>query len=187
MISNTGVFLNLKGKLEDNHPHDRGLSNGLCQLASQLGVRKLYDFGCGAGVYVRDFRRIGIDATGIDGNPETRTVPNCRVQDLTCDFKMDPVDFLVCLEVAEHMPKEFEKTLLSRIDDHLNRNGILVLSWAIVGQPGFGHVNCQNNDYVINTLKDIGYSLMNTETNMLREASTDCFWFKNTILVFKKN
>ena len=186
MITNTGVWLINGTQFENHHCYDSSLSNALCLFAKGLGVKKLYDFGCGSGKYVSAFQSIGINATGIDGNPITSTIPNCRVQDLTSEFQMEPVDFLLCLEVGEHIPKEFESTLLQRIDSHVNPSGILVLSWAVEGQPGFGHVNCQNNDYVIRVMKELGYSFMDIESTMLRNASTDAWWFKNTILVFKK-
>lgn len=186
MITNTGAWLIDGTRFEHEHCYDVSLSNALCLFAKSLGVKKSYDFGCGPGRYVNAFQNIGINATGIDGNPITSTIPNCLVQDLTGTFQMDPVDFLLCLEVGEHIPKEFEETLLSQIDNHLNFKGTLVLSWAIEGQGGFGHVNCQNNGYVIKTITDRGYEFMPAESNMLRsEASLS--WFKNTILVFKKN
>jgi SAM-dependent methyltransferase len=185
MISNTGAWHIDGNQFEREHHYDASLSNALCSLAKRLGIRKLYDFGCGAGKYVAAFQNIGINATGIDGNPVTSTIPNCQVQELTSSFQMDPVDFLLCLEVGEHIPKEFESTLLSRIDNHLNPHGTLVLSWAVKGQGGFGHVNCQNNDYVIKTITDCGYEFMEAQSNILRTAAY-IPWFKNTILVFKK-
>lgn len=185
MITNTGAWLIDGSRFEYEHCYDSSLSNAVCLLAKSLGVGKLYDFGCGPGKYVEAFQNFGIDATGIDGNPVTSTIPNCKVQDLTSEFQMDPVDFLLCLEVGEHIPKEFESTLLSRIDNHLNPSGTLVLSWAVEGQGGFGHVNCQNNDYVIRVMKTLGYSFMIVESMMLRNAAS-VSWFKNTILVFKK-
>ena len=187
MISSTG-FWNVEGaKFDHEHYYDESLSNSICSFALGLGIKKLYDFGCGSGKYVDAFCRHGIDATGFDGNPITSTIPYCKVQDLTSlSFQHEPVDFIMCLEVGEHIPKEFEYALLSNIDKHLNPNGTLVLSWAVVGQGGFGHVNCQNNDYVIQTMQSRGYSVNTIMSDILRKSST-LPWFKNTIMVFKKN
>jgi len=55
-------------------------------------------------------------------------------------------DFAICFEVAEHIPKQFETTYLNNLIKHCKKG--IVISWAIVGQKGIGHVNCQNNDYV---------------------------------------
>jgi 2-polyprenyl-3-methyl-5-hydroxy-6-metoxy-1,4-benzoquinol methylase len=186
MISNTG-FWNIEGAQFDcEHVYDVSLSNTLCSIAEVLGIDKAYDFGCGSGKYVHALRQHGIHATGFDGNPVTANIPHCVVQDLTSNFQYEPVDFMMCLEVGEHIPKEFESTLLSQIDKHLNPNGTLVLSWAIEGQCGLGHVNCQNNEYIIRTIESMGYTFKDAPSKLLRESST-LWWFKNTILVFKKN
>jgi len=187
MISRTG-FWNIQGaQFDHEHCYDESLSNSICSLANGMGIKKSYDFGCGPGKYVDAFRRHGIDAIGFDGNPVTANIRYCQVQDLTSQsFQYEPVDFILCLEVGEHVPKEFECALLSNIDKHLNPNGTLVLSWAVVGQGGLGHVNCQNNDYVIETMETRGYSIDSQTSTLLRKSST-LPWFANTIMVFKKN
>merc|ERR1712070_1205348 len=49
-------------------------------------------------------------------------------------------DWVMCLEVAEHVPFEFEEILLDNIGRHL-RTG-LVMSWSN-DASGIGHVNCR--------------------------------------------
>jgi len=186
MISSTG-FWNIDGsKFEFEHAYDASLSEALVNLAKSLGATKTYDFGCGPGKYTAAFRAAGIETTGFDGNPITASIPNCKVLDLTTDFDLAPVDFLLSLEVCEHVPKQFEAKLVSNIDKTVKSGGVLVLSWAVVGQVGFGHVNCQNNPYVINLFTALGYSYDETASNVLRKSST-LSWFANTIMVFKKN
>ena len=187
MISATG-FWTFEGKrYEAEHVYDVNLSNALVAYAKRIGATKTYDFGCGPGKYVANFRNNGIDAIGFDGNPLTSNIPNCYVQDLTADFQLEPVNFLLCLEVCEHVPKQFENQLLKTIDRHVNPGGSLVLSWAVVGQPGTGHVNCQNNDYVINKFESMGYAFDKDESMSLRSyVSDNAPWFRNTTLVFKK-
>lgn len=62
------------------------------------------------------------------------------------------------------------------------------MSWAIEGQAGIGHINCRNNDWVINQMKIRGYKLAYNKTESLREAVKDCHctWFKNTLMYFKR-
>ena len=186
MISNTGFWNITDAHFEKEHAYDSSLSNAIVSLAKNLGVSKSYDFGCGPGKYTAAFREAGIEATGLDGNPITASIANCRVQDLTADFELEPVNFLLTLEVCEHVPKEFEAKLISNINKHLNPGGTLVLSWAVVGQGGFGHVNCQNNDYVIRLFEGLGYTYDSNKSTTLRKASK-LPWFPNTVLVFVKN
>jgi SAM-dependent methyltransferase len=185
MISNTGFWKIDGARFEDEHKYDVQLSNAIMTLAKSLNVTKTYDFGCGPGKYTAAFREAGIEATGLDGNPLTNTIPNCTVQDLTADFDLEPVNFLLSLEVCEHVPKEFEAKLVSNINKHVAPGGTLVLSWAVVGQGGFGHVNCQNNDYVIRLFEGLGYTYDLENSTSLRNSSS-LWWFKNTIMVFKK-
>jgi SAM-dependent methyltransferase len=185
MISSTG-FWNFSGqRFQQEHVYDPKLSDALVALAKSYQIKKSYDFGCGPAKYVQYFRQNGIESYGFDGNPVTSTFPYCKVQDLTSNFSEEAVDFLLCLEVCEHVPKEHEHKLISTIDRHLNKDGILILSWAVVGQGGLGHVNCQNNEYVIDLFKKMNYIYLNEESDVLRKNSI-APWFKNTVLVFKK-
>jgi hypothetical protein len=187
MISNTG-FWNIEGqKFVQEHFYDSTFSDALVALAKTKNIIKSYDFGCGNGKYVQNFRNNGIQAFGYDGNPVTSNIPWCSVQDLTVDFQLEPLDFVICLEVCEHVPKEFEDILLKNVDKHVNANGTLVLSWAVVGQAGFGHVNCQNNDYVISKFESMGYTYNEIESQKLRNNVSGSWWFKDTTLVFNKN
>jgi 2-polyprenyl-3-methyl-5-hydroxy-6-metoxy-1,4-benzoquinol methylase len=152
-ISNTG-FWNFGGQhLKNEHCIDPILSKAIVQSLHQKNVREVYDFGCGLGNYTLDINQSGIQCTGFDGNPETSKFPNCIVKDLTKPMNLEPVDCVLCLEVAEHIPKQFEESLLKNITTSIKDNGVLILSWAVEGQGGLGHVNCQNNPYVIDTMK----------------------------------
>jgi hypothetical protein len=187
MISNTGFWTFNGPKFDREHFYDPQVSNALLGIATLRNIKRSYDFGCGKGEYVHFFRQNGIEALGFDGNPNTANIPYCNVQDLTDPtFSIEPVDFLTCLEVCEHVPKEHEDALLSTLDRHIAPNGTLVLSWAIVGQGGLGHVNCQNNDYVISKLQSMGYTYNLHLSDVLRKCST-LSWFKNTILVLNKH
>jgi hypothetical protein len=80
---------------------------------------------------------------------------------------MPPVDLVISIEVGEHIPKEFEQVFIDNICSHTNSK--LILSWAIVGQGGDGHVNCQNNDYIIAKLKEKGFEHDEYNSSVLRD------------------
>ena len=187
MISSTG-FWNFKGQqFDQEHVYDTKLSDAIVVIAKRNNVTKTYDFGCGPGKYVQNFRKNGIETTGYDGNPVTSKIPWCSVQDLTSDFQLDPVNFLLCLEVCEHVPKHYEDALVNTLNRHVNPGGTLIISWAVVGQSGTGHVNCQNNDYVIAKFQSLGYTYDNAQSTYLRSQESCAPWFRNTILVFNKH
>ena len=77
---------------------------------------------------------------------------------------------------------------MKTLDLLVQPSGYLILSWAIEGQGGTGHVNCQNNKYVIQLLSDMNYTHLVEDSLSLRsKISQRCFWFRETIMVFKKN
>lgn len=186
LISDTG-FWNIDGsKFDKEHVFDPRLCDALLGLAAFLEVRRSYDFGCGHGRYVQSFRQAGIATTGFDGNPITSRMPHCRVQDLTDpNFAEKPLEFVLCLEVCEHVPAEFEDALINAIDRHLLPGGTVVLSWAVPRQPGFGHVNCRDNAYVISKMESKGYTYFPDDSEEMRKAAS-LWWFKKTIMVFQK-
>ena len=92
-------------------------------------------------------------------------------------------DWVISLELGEHIPKRFEKTFINNLITHA-KNGI-ILSWAVKGQGGVGHVNCQNNDYVKARMKELGFVDDIRAEEFLRKRAWRP-WFKNTIMVFRK-
>ena len=158
-------------------------------IAGYLQSRRqtpVYDFGCGTGRYLKVLAEHGFSSLlGFEGDP-----PLCadydRIlrQDLTEPFSLDRPGNVVCLEVGEHVPPEYEQTFLDNITEPCG--GALVLSWAVRGQGGDGHVNCLNNEEVIGRIERRGFAFLSEETRAARAVITDLPWFKNTIMVFTR-
>ena len=92
------------------------------------------DLGCGMGHYVSTFRANGIEAVGVDGNPSTCSLAgeHCTVADLTSTLPVSLLrDWVVSLEVAEHIPVEYEQPYLANLAS-LSSMGV-ILSWATPG------------------------------------------------------
>lgn len=179
---NTGIWLN--DNLE-GHGYDISLSYALVDVLNKNKIKSIYDFGCGHGNYTSNFVNSGFICEGYDGNPNTKRLTNglCDVLDLSKSFNMQKKQYVLSLEVGEHIPKQYENVFIENLHNH-NTEGI-ILSWAVVGQGGDGHVNCQNNDYIKKIFKDLGYENDIVEENYLRYKSK-FDWFRNTIMVFKR-
>ena len=182
IISDNGSWQN--NSLE-GHGYDEVLSKAIIQLCKSRNIKSLYDFGCGHGNYTRDLVSNGFICDGYDGNQYTEALTNglCKVLDLSKPFEMEKRDYVLCLEVGEHIPKIFEKDFINNIHIH-NKKGI-ILSWAEIGQGGDGHINCQNNDYIKAIFKNLKYNNLVEEEKYLRNNSRFS-WFKNTIMIFEK-
>ena len=169
---------------EDNTGHC--FDQPLCEVIKNITKNKsLLDLGCGTGAYTKELQSTCTSAKGYDGNPNTPKISNglCGVADLTKKQNFDKVDWVLSLEVGEHVPKESEDILLDNICSHSTKG--VILSWAVPGQPGDGHINCQSNEYVVNKMLSKGFAIDWDLSFKLRENAT-LWWFKNTVMCFKK-
>lgn len=167
----------------DENPHfciDR-MSKILTSLVSKYKPSLIYDFGCGQGQYPKYIRdATGIDVVGFEAYPDYSHYDNIKQIDLSKSFTLEPADMSISLEVGEHIPAEFEQIFLDNLCN--NTKKYLVLSWAIEGQDGIGHINCRNNDYIISELDKRGFSY--DETSEAIRDYEDLLWFKNTFMIF---
>ena len=60
----------------------------------------------------------------------------------------------------------------------------IVLSWAIKGQGGYGHVNERSNEYIQNKIEEFDFFYREDSSHLLRSKAS-LGWFKNTIMVFQ--
>ena len=178
-IDNKGFWLTND---ESGHAFDKSLANKLKEIFLNCDV---LDLGCGPGYYTRFLLDNNIQSEGWDGNPNTHIISKglCNVADLTQIHNFEKKDWVLSLEVGEHIPKEYESIFIQNLINH-SKKGI-VLSWATPGQPGDGHVNCQSNEYVVDIMRSHNYILDVHSTIQLRKAA-ELWWFQNTIMVFRK-
>jgi 2-polyprenyl-3-methyl-5-hydroxy-6-metoxy-1,4-benzoquinol methylase len=199
-LSGQGFFITLKKinmKINDlgfwettdetGHIHDRSISAALCNYLADKQAKTVVDFGCGMGDYAKAFKADGYKVEAYDGNPNTETLSGgiAKVLDLSKPFYLGKkFDVVLSLEVGEHIPAEFEELFIDNITKHAKKH--LVISWAIEGQGGSGHVNCKNNDYIIGQIEDRGFKFNFNDSEKIRKAATNASWFGYTIMVFDK-
>lgn len=155
------------------------------------------DLGCGHNFYCNVLRKFGYHTISFDGNILTDEVIEF---DITSNELIEGVDEIInspfernhfietnviCLEVGEHIPYEKSINLLNNITEIANKGDVL-MSWAIPGQAGIGHINCQSNLWVIEQMEKRGYRLDEEKTASLRKIlqRCHCSWFQNTIMYF---
>ena len=180
-INDHGIW---SGPITIQHAHDPRLAQQLVTFFKSKDVKSVLDLGAGPGLYSETLSKNGILASCYDGNPDTQTLSKgkCAIADLTFDLNFSKHDWVLSLEVGEHLPKEYEDIFFGNIIRN-SKHGI-VLSWAVPGQGGDGHVNLQSNNYVKSKMASLGYFNNIEAENIFREAST-LSWFKNTIMVFE--
>ena len=170
----------------EHHRHDEPLCNALIEFFKNENANSVVDLGCGLGDYVEHFSDNGFKVDGFDGNPSTPELTNgrCKILDLAIPVKFEtPYDWVFSVEVGEHLPSMYEDIYINNL--HNNNVSGIVTSWALEGQGGVGHYNEHNNDYIKQKILLLGYENDIGAETKLREASS-LWWFKNTIMVFRK-
>jgi cyclopropane fatty-acyl-phospholipid synthase-like methyltransferase len=182
-IHNNGAW---SGNVEDKHYFDENLAKEILMVLTEQKIKNCVDLGCGMGSYAKFLNNNDIKCDCFDGNPETLTLTSglCKTLDLSNEFDLNTqYDCVISLEVGEHIPEECEKIFIQNITKHIGQ--LLILSWAIPGQVGNGHVNLKSNDYIISTINKYGLKHNERLSERLRKSS-QLWWFKNTIMVFEK-
>ena len=162
-------------------------------LMKHFAPASVVDIGCGAGIYLREFEQYGVDIEGFDGSPaaveESLVGAKIKAYDLTTPLSLNRrFDLVLCIEVAEHLEKEFADVLV----DTLCRLGdILVFTAATPGQgpESIGHINEQPHDYWIDKFSQRGFAYDDRTTEVVRKEMTDSdvvWWVSKNLMIFKK-
>jgi len=149
------------------------------------------DLGCGNGYYCNFLEKKGYTVIAVEGTKDMNKVsiyhPIFR-WNLSKDLVLPNLPentTVMSLEVAEHIDPAFENVFMNNITKHATR---VIMSWAVPGQGGDGHINERPNHYVINRMKERGFLLDKKATDDFRTAvvNSKLWWFKNTLMVFEK-
>ncbi len=177
-IHKRGYFLT-----ERPYKFDKRLMKAIVSFAKKRGVADVIDMGCGDGSYVRGLVNSDISCHGVDGNPHTDKIDSCWCVDLSKPCQLFR-DLVLSLEVGEHIPAKYESVFLDNITKAAEK--YIILSWAVPGQGGKGHVNCRSNHYIKVQMVARGFDYKWEATNKLRRKAT-LSWFKNTLMVFERS
>lgn len=148
--------------------------------------KSVIDFGCGNGFYCAELQKEGFACLGVEGFPLNNFLHNeIEIHDLTKPVDLSMRGHVISLEVGEHLQKDAEQTFLDTLALHCD--GAMVLSWALPGQPGIGHINCQPQEYIIDQISKRGFSFLPAMTIEARNHVDDnCDWFRRTLMIFRR-
>ena len=166
-------------------PGDAGL--GRLMYETFRGAR-VAELGAGVGQYGHLFRRFGgeVAYTPFDGalNVEEFTAGRVAWMDLSTPFTLaEQADWIMSIEVGEHLPKEFEATYLSNVARNARCGA--VLTWGVPGQGGHSHVNCRPSEYIKERMRELGFD---SDEAMQAEgrAAASYAWLKSTFMFFRR-
>ena len=149
----------------------------------EIGVKSVLDIGAGEGHAALYFAGKGCNVFAIDNDKQAIThavYPVIKADVTVAPFHVT-TDLVYMAEFVEHLPE----TALPHLSDSLQRTEWVVMTYAIPGNEGVGHVNLQDIDYWIAWMHSVGFEIDSEKTNAVR-AKAKHVHFKNRGLVFKR-
>jgi SAM-dependent methyltransferase len=157
-------------------------------LRAHLRIRSVLDVGCGRGIWLSVWRRMGVeDVAGVDGKYVDRerlhiATDRFAARDLVEGFDLGrSFDLVSSLEVAEHLPA----TASAGFVDSLTRHGSMVLfSAAVPGQGGENHINEQSYEAWRSLFAAKGYRAFDPLRPAIRVDLRVEPWYRYNLLLY---
>ncbi|CAG5124211.1 unnamed protein product, partial [Candidula unifasciata] len=180
-----GWCANMSSPNSTAHMWDKGFSTALSNFFKGKTVAS---FGDGPGQYKKHIDSLGQVSSYVayDGAPFCETVTGGLVKflDLTApQYGLPAYDWVVSVEVGEHIPATFEDIYLDNLVRHAKEG--IVLSWAVPGQGGLSHVNNKALEAVIAQMEKRGFIIDQKTGAQLRQAS-ELPWLKSNVNVYRR-
>jgi cyclopropane fatty-acyl-phospholipid synthase-like methyltransferase len=186
---------NLKYAYHDNKTSDTGfwsddqrhthitsykLQQKLLKFYKKNNISTIFDFGCGDGSYVKYLRKNDLHAFGIDRNNTKLFNQNFYIDaDLSHPLYLKTTaEYCQSFEVGEHIPFNKMDIFIDNICNHSSKG--VIISWALEGQGGDGHINEQENNVIIQAFKKRGF------TYDKKFYGIFFMYFSDSIMVFQK-
>lgn len=188
-VNDRGFWRGDTAHTHHGHGHSVELAKWIVNYLSNEKETPIYDLGCGLGFYLQELHKAGFKyLTGYEGEipHHGKFFSNILQHDITLPLEnLPPAGNVICLEVGEHIPGHYQYHFLKNLKN-LCKNK-LILSWAIQGQGGHGHVHCLNNDEVITSLAK-SFLYLHEDSMHVRKSiapASNTPWFLNTVMIFK--
>ena len=172
---------------------DSVMTKLLAEFIEDEQIRTFSDFGAGLGQYGMKLEVMFPDTLlyrGYDGagDVEVYTQGFLKFFDLTIPLNLPVTDWVMSLEVGEHVPADMEGMVIRNLHAH-NCRGVL-LSWGIPGQGGLNHVNLHDSQYLIDIFQELGYEHDEVVTEKFRSSicanGLGACWFKTSFLALRR-
>lgn len=154
------------------------------------------DLGAGSGEYALRLNRTGLfTAHAFDATPGVEQLTGGRVRhlDLTAGAPPPmgasgpaPGLWVLCLEVAEHVPVEHAETLVQTLGRLTSR--ALVVSWAPPEKcgRGWGHLNCLEPEDVLALFERVAHLHVDWPGTQRLRAAASISWIRKSVLLLRR-
>jgi SAM-dependent methyltransferase len=169
-------------------PSSEQAARGMLPLVMELlEPVSIVDVGCGSGAWLAQAAELGIhDYLGVDGHTPASALrieaERFMSHDLTTALRLERrFDLVVCLEVAEHLPRGAADILV----ESLVRLGPAVLfSAAVPHQSGERHLNEQWPDYWVERFSAHDFVAVDAIRPRIWSDPSVAWWYRQNTLLF---
>lgn len=142
-------------------------------ICKNNNIQSVVDVGCGMGYAIEEFKKHALEVIGVDGSDYIKTHSPLKDIIIYHDYTKGPLklekkyDLCWSSEFVEHVEEKFIHNFLETFAS----SKFLAITYAGVGQEGHHHVNCQDQEYWIETLKQYGFEYDSEETKNLKKIA----------------
>jgi len=153
--------------------------------------KSIIEFGCGCGAFLQIFAdTAGTDEfMGLDGSDYGDNLIIQKHKFRQVDFQKSndipkKYDIVVCLEIAEHLPKSHADIFIANLTMHAGT--CVIFSAAIPGQGGDGHVNEQPHFYWHKKFTARGFTTRDNIRSIIAKNKKIPFWYRENIFCYER-
>jgi 2-polyprenyl-3-methyl-5-hydroxy-6-metoxy-1,4-benzoquinol methylase len=149
----------------------------------------ILDIGCGMGLYLYEFKKMGKDVLGCDSSECGIRMASQEITIFYADVTKPIIlnrkfDLVLCFEVAEHIRKKFSRQLVKNCTHYANS---VVFTAAPKGQGGVGHINEQSKNFWISLFMEHEFKYNKDLSRKVREQmrkENTVSWLSNNFMSF---
>jgi SAM-dependent methyltransferase len=157
-------------------------------LSQSLSVKRVVDFGCGNGEWLRVWKSLGVPVVlGIDGDFVDRdrlliSPAEFIEHDLKLPLRLgQKFDLVQSLEVAEHLPDTCAESFIETLVAHGRQ---ILFSAATPGQMGIQHINERPLEYWRKKFCQHGFFPFDWIRPKIRNQRSIAFWYRYNLLLY---
>lgn len=158
-------------------------------VSANMEFRSVLDIGCGMGLIMAEFCKLGKDAIGCEASRHAIAMAPKELSVFFADAtKPIPVrykrDLVMCIEVAEHLNRRHSRQL---VENCVRLGNQVLFTAAPPGQKGIGHINLRPQEFWQALFRQFGYGQDTSKTERIREELRErkvLEWLHRNLMVF---